>query len=336
MNILVTGCAGFIGFHLVRHLLSSGSQVVGIDNLDPYYDITLKYARLCELGIKKENMVMGYKELPVDLPFRFYCLNIEDKEELDQLFIHEHFDVVCNLAAQAGVRYSLENPQQYISTNIQGFFNILENCRQYQVSRLIFASSSSVYGKNNKVPYREEDKTETPVSLYAATKKSGELLAHSYAELYGIQITGLRFFTVYGPWGRPDMAPFLFTQAILEEKTIKVFNHGNMYRDFTYIDDIVKGICHVLFSVSPKKEFFKVYNIGNATPVKLSEFIHVIEKITGKEAHCLYEPMQPGDIKITWADVSHLKEDFNYKPDVRLEVGLRAFIEWYKSFYHIT
>lgn len=339
MKILVTGSAGFIGFHLVKKLLSSGNEVVGIDNLDSYYDITLKYARLTKLGVKKEELEEGYTPSTQSKPFKFFRVDIEDKEGLDRLFSNEHFDVICNLAAQAGVRYSLENPQQYISTNIQGFFNILECCRQYHISRFVFASSSSVYGKNTHVPYKEEDKTDSPVSLYAATKKSGELLAYSYSELYGIHAIGLRFFTVYGPWGRPDMAPFLFTRAILEEKPIKVFNHGDMYRDFTYIDDIVRGICQVLFlsfTRGKNDSLFHIYNIGNATPVKLSEFITVIEKITGKKALCQYESMQPGDVKVTWADVTRLKKDFDYMPDTPLESGLKAFIDWYKLFYKVA
>lgn len=339
MKILVTGSAGFIGFHLIKRLLSEGNEVVGIDNLDSYYDVTLKLDRLKELGVEEKDISPCYTYRPEPVPFKFYRLSIEDKEELDRLFIHEHFDLVCHLAAQAGVRYSLENPQQYISTNIQGFFNILECCRQHQVLRLVFASSSSIYGKNTRVPYSEDDKTDTPVSLYAATKKSGELLAHCYSELFGIRAIGLRFFTVYGPWGRPDMAPFLFTRNILEGKPITVFNRGDMYRDFTYVGDIAEGVCQVVSHFPEKKpgdeRLFRIYNIGNSTPVKLADFISAIEKLTHRKAICRYQPMQPGDVQGTWADVSHLKADFHYAPATPLEAGLRAFVEWYKKYYHV-
>lgn len=337
MKILVTGSAGFIGFHLVKKLLSAGNEVVGFDNLDSYYDVALKFARLRELGVHEEELSQCHIHEPEHASFRFFRLSIEDKEGLDRLFSEEHFDMICNLAAQAGVRYSLENPQQYISTNIQGFFNILECCRRYEVTRLVFASSSSIYGKNTQVPYSEDDKTDSPVSLYAATKKSGELLAHCYSELFGIRAIGLRFFTVYGPWGRPDMAPFLFTRAILEGEPIKVYNRGDMFRDFTYVDDIVGGVCQVVSHFPEKKEgerLFRIYNIGNSTPVKLADFIAVLEELTHKKAICHYEPMQPGDVKGTWADVTHLKEDFDYAPATPLEVGLKAFVDWYKEYYY--
>lgn len=339
MKILVAGSAGFIGFHLVKRLLAEGNEVVGIDNLNTYYDVLLKYGRLSELGVGKEAACEGYAAaseagLPV---FRFYRIDLEDRALLEKLFSRERFDWVCNLAAQAGVRYSLENPQSYIDANIQGFFNLLECCRRYRVARFIFASSSSVYGKNSRVPYRETHRTDAPASLYAATKKCGELLAASYAELYGFSVTGLRFFTVYGPWGRPDMAPFLFTRAILEGKPIRVFNRGEMYRDFTYIDDIVEGIYRILFGVrsgAGGRKGFRIYNIGNAAPVKLSHFITVIEQLTGKPACCRYEPMQPGDVPTTWADVSRLKREFGYAPATPLETGMAAFIHWYDRFYN--
>lgn len=337
MKILVTGSAGFIGFHLVRRLLAAGNEVVGVDNLNPYYDVGLKYGRLSELGVRKEAAEAYGRAADTGCAFRFYRLDIEDRPALERLFAGERFDWVCHLAAQAGVRYSLENPQSYISANIQGFFNLLECCRRCGVSRFLFASSSSVYGKNTRIPYREDDRTDAPVSLYAATKKCGELLAYSYAELYGFSVTGLRFFTVYGPWGRPDMAPFLFTRALLEGKPIRVFNRGEMYRDFTYIDDIVEGICRVmqvLPASRPETETpFRIYNMGHAAPVKLSDFIALLERLTGKKACCDYASMQPGDVQATWADVSRLKRDCGYAPATPLETGLTEFIQWYNRFY---
>lgn len=329
MKILVTGSAGFIGLHLTERLLAEGHEVVGIDNLNDYYDTALKHARLERLGIGSDLAPQSrlYEK------FRFRRLDVEDGEGLDRLFGAEGFDAVCHLAAQAGVRYSIENPGQYVSTNLAGFFNILECCRHHPVGHLVFASSSSVYGKNAKVPYSEEDKTDAPVSLYAATKKSNELMAHSYSELYGIRATGLRFFTVYGPWGRPDMAPFLFTSAVLEGRPIRVFNGGDMQRDFTYIDDIAEGTARVLTAPAPEGPRFRVYNIGNASPVKLGDFIALVEKFTGRTARREYLPMQPGDVKTTWADVSRLQRDYGYAPSTPLEKGLAAFVAWYKEFY---
>ena len=329
MKILLTGSAGFIGLHLSERLLSEGHEVVGIDNLNDYYDTALKYARLERLGIGGDLAPQSR----LHERFRFYRIDVEDAERLDRLFGDEGFDAVCHLAAQAGVRYSIENPGQYVSTNLVGFFNLLESCRRHPVGHLVFASSSSVYGKNTKVPYSEDDKTDAPVSLYAATKKSNELLAHSYSELYGIRATGLRFFTVYGPWGRPDMAPFLFTGAVLEDRPIRVFNGGDMLRDFTYIDDIAEGTARVLTAPAPDETRFRIYNIGNARPVKLADFIAAIERLTGKTARKEYLPMQPGDVKTTWADVSRLQRDYGYAPSTPLEQGLEAFVGWYREFY---
>ena len=333
MKILVTGTAGFIGFHLAKKLLELGHEVVGLDNINDYYDINLKYARLENLGIKKdeieENKLITSSTNP---NHKFIKANLEDAVTLNKLFENEKLDAVCNLAAQAGVRYSIENPHAYIQSNIVGFINILEACRNFCVKNLSYASSSSVYGLNKSQPFKVEDKTDTPVSLYAATKKSNELMAHTYSHLYGIQTTGLRFFTVYGPWGRPDMAPMLFTDAILNDRAIKVFNHGNMSRDFTYVDDIVDGIVKVILNPSD----FKVYNIGNNAPVSLMEFIETLEKAIGKEATKNFLPMQDGDVESTYADVSGLIEDFGYKPDTKLADGIGEFVKWYREFYGET
>ncbi len=330
MKILVTGTAGFIGYHLATKLLELGHEVIGLDNINDYYDINLKYARLKNLGIKKDEIKDNILiQSSINPNHKFIKANLEDATALNNLFETQKFDAVCNLAAQAGVRYSIENPHAYIQSNIIGFMNILEACRNFDVQNLVFASSSSVYGLNKSQPFKVEDKTDTPVSLYAATKKSNELMAHTYSHLYGIKTTGLRFFTVYGPWGRPDMAPMLFTDAILNDRAIKVFNHGNMSRDFTYIDDIIDGIVKVIENPSD----FKVYNIGNNAPVSLMEFIQTIEKAIGKEAKKNFLPMQDGDVVSTYADVSGLIEDFDYKPDTSLEIGIGKFIKWYKEFY---
>lgn len=338
MKILITGCAGFIGYHLTRRLLSEGHSVVGVDNMNGYYSPTLKMSRLEQLGIEFTT-TSGCMPLSGGNGFTFFKSDITDKALFDEVLSKENFDAVCHLAAQAGVRYSIENPQEYITSNIQGFFNILEYCRIHPQMRLVFASSSSVYGKNTSIPYRETDMTDTPVSLYAATKKSNELMAHSYSELYGITAIGLRFFTVYGPWGRPDMAPFLFTKAILNDQSIQLFNYGNMSRDFTYIDDIVEGIHKVLletprFSLSASKRF-RVYNIGNSKPVHLEEFVSTIESITGKTACKIHKPMQPGDVSATWADTSLMLQDYGYAPKTSIDEGLRQFIRWYTSYYNV-
>lgn len=322
MKILVTGAAGFIGSKLMFLLAERGDEVVGIDNLNSYYDIRLKQGRIAEFctGARK----------------RFIQMDIADKEPLDALFEAESFDAVVNLAAQAGVRYSITNPYAYLQSNLVGFLNILEACRNHPVKHLVFASSSSVYGLNAKVPYSEDDKTDSPVSLYAASKKSNELMAHSYAKLYGIPCTGLRFFTVYGPWGRPDMAPMLFATAISKGEPIKVFNGGDMIRDFTYIDDIVEGTIRTLDHVPaaaacPNGVPFKVYNIGCSNPVKLMDFISEVENAVGKPAEKIFMPMQPGDVYQTNADTTHLEQEVGYKPHVTLHEGIGHFIEWYKS-----
>ena len=335
-KILVTGAAGFIGFHLVKQLLEEDYQVVGIDNLNDYYDVNLKLDRLKELGISIQNELKYDERLEStsNEKFIFIKQNLQDRESLPALFKKENFDIVCNLAAQAGVRYSIENPDAYIDSNLTGFANLLECCRHNKVSRLIFASSSSVYGNNEKMPFSTEDRVDTPVSLYAATKKSNELMAYTYSHLYNMETIGLRFFTVYGPWGRPDMAMFLFTDAISNDLPIKVFNHGNLERDFTYIDDIVNGI----MKITNKEQLdgdkkYSLYNIGNSKPVKLFDFITEIEKNLGKNAQKKMLPMQPGDVERTWADVSPLQQDFGYNPSTPVKEGVRKFVKWYNSYY---
>jgi len=331
MKILVTGTAGFIGFHLAKRLIIRGDEVVGLDNINAYYSPELKFARLKECGISRDNACSGELVRSSLFPnYSFIQAGLEDKETLQQLFAQEKFDRVCNLAAQAGVRYSLENPQAYIDSNITGFINILEACRFYPVEHLIYASSSSVYGSNTKMPLSTSDRTDNPVSLYAATKKSNELMAHAYSHLFGIPSTGLRFFTVYGPWGRPDMAAFLFTDAILNGKPIQVFNQGDMYRDFTYVDDIVEGVVRVIDQAPLEKmPPAAVYNIGNSSPVKLMDFIEAIETALGKKAERELLPMQPGDVYKTYADVSDLQENFGYHPDTPVREGVKRFVEWY-------
>ena len=339
MKILVTGAAGFIGSKLMFMLARRGDEVVGIDNINDYYDPRLKYGRLRECGI-----TCGAAEMEWGVPYqsmllprcRFIRMAIDDKESLDALFQRERFDKVMNLAAQAGVRYSITNPYAYLQSNLVGFLNILEACRNFGVRHLIYASSSSVYGMNEKVPYSEDDKVVSPVSLYAASKKSNELMAHAYSKLYGFATSGLRYFTVYGPWGRPDMSPMLFARAISKGKPIKVFNHGDMIRDFTYIDDIVEGTMAVIDHqpVAEQCEHgvpYKVYNIGCSHPVKLMDFISEIEQACGREAEKEFLPMQPGDVYQTNADTTKLEKEIGYKPVVRLHEGIGKFIEWYKS-----
>ena len=335
MKILVTGAAGFIGFHLSEKLLAEGHTVVGVDNINDYYDVNLKYARLKELGVNRDDAEVFYQEVisTTNENFKFVRLNLEDKEGLFQLFTSEKFDVVCNLAAQAGVRYSIENPDVYIQSNIVGFLNILECCRHHKIKHLVYASSSSVYGANKKVPFSEEDSVDNPVSLYAATKKSNELMAHTYSYLYKIPTSGLRFFTVYGPFGRPDMAPILFADAISNDRPIKVFNNGDMERDFTYIDDIVEGVKRVIEKSVESRELYKIYNIGNNNSVKLLEFITEMETSLGKEAEKEFLPMQPGDVKKTWANVDGLINDYDYKPKVKVEEGVRRFVKWYQEYH---
>ena len=335
-TILITGVAGFIGFHLAKRLLELEHNIVGLDNINNYYDINLKYARLNELGINKIDAKKTNKLINsniYDKQFKFIKLNLEDKEELSNLFLKFNFDLVCNLAAQAGVRNSIKNPSAYTSSNIIGFLNILECCRNNSVKRLVYASSSSVYGNRSNVPFSENDNVDYPISLYAATKKSNELMAHSYSHLYALETIGLRFFTVYGPWGRPDMAYFLFTDAIINKQSIKVFNNGKLSRDFTYIDDITSGVVSTLVENSKNKDLYKLYNIGNSQPVNLLDFINTIEKKVRIKAIKKMLPMQPGDVNRTFANISNLVKDYNYKPQTSIDEGIDKFVDWYKSFY---
>ena len=339
MKILVTGAAGFIGFFVAKSLLESGHTVVGLDNINDYYDVNLKYNRLKELGVTKDEAEV-YNSISTsskNSQFSFIRLNLEDRENLPELFKIHSFDKVCNLAAQAGVRYSIENPEAYVDSNVVGFLNILECCRNYKIKHLIYASSSSVYGLNEKIPFETSDNVDHPISLYAATKKSNELMAHTYAHLYGFKTTGLRFFTVYGPWGRPDMAMFLFTDAIVNDKPIKVFNNGKLERDFTYIDDITEGVVRIIqkpiADKSDKENLFKIYNIGNSKSVKLMDFITAIEESLDTEAKKDMYPMQPGDVEKTWANVDDLIADYDYKPNTPIKEGVDKFVSWYKDYY---
>jgi len=319
--ILVTGSAGFIGFHLAKALLARGERVVGIDNLNDYYPVSLKEARLSEL---------------VHPHLTFHRLDITDREALDELFERHRFRFVVNLAAQAGVRYSITNPTAYLDSNLIGFLNILEVCRHRQVEHLVYASSSSVYGLNEKVPYSTADRVDNPVSLYAATKKANELLAHAYTHLYHIPSTGLRFFTVYGPWGRPDMAYYSFARAITEGRSIKVFNNGDMWRDFTYVDDVITALLRIIASPPQENEHgdrYKIYNIGNNAPVRLSAFIETLESCLGRTAEKEYLPMQAGDVYRTYADVDDLVRDFGFRPDTPLAAGLSAFVDWFRAYH---
>lgn len=321
-KVLITGGAGFIGFYLSKALLEKGENVIGIDNLNDYYEVSLKEARLEIL-----NSFSNYE---------FQKTDIADKSAVDTLFAEEKPEIVVNLAAQAGVRYSIENPQAYVDSNLVGFFNILEACRHNPVKHLLYASSSSVYGNQQKTPFSVEDPVDHPISLYAATKKSNELMAHAYCHLYGIPCTGLRFFTVYGPMGRPDMAYFSFAKKIFAGQPIQVFNNGDLYRDFTYIDDIVRGVENMLDHPPVPNEAgdrYKVYNIGNNTPVKLMDFIETLENALGKKAEKVFLPMQPGDVYRTYADVSELMADFDFKPSTSIEEGLGKFAEWYREYY---
>jgi UDP-glucuronate 4-epimerase len=334
-HVLITGAAGFIGYHLSRRLLTDGCRVTGIDNLNDYYDVTLKQDRLARLTRNPG--------------FAFRRCDLADRPAMARLFAEERFDVVVNLAAQAGVRYSLENPHAYVDANLVGFVNILEGCRHHGVRHLVFASSSSVYGANTRMPFSVHHNVDHPVSLYAATKKAGELMAHSYSHLYGLPCTGLRFFTVYGPWGRPDMALFLFTRAILNGTPIQVFNHGRMQRDFTYIDDIVEGVTRVLGRVpagddrwdgdvpDPGSSYapYRIYNIGNNQPVALLDFIAAIEKALGRTAVKEMRPMQAGDVTATYADIDDLTRDVGFRPSTPIEEGIRRFVNWYRGYYEV-
>ena len=333
MKILITGAAGFIGFHTVKHFAEKGINIIGIDNINDYYDIKLKHARLKESGINPDFIYDGQPvRSQMYANYRFIKADLQDKVFIDKLFENEKFDIVCNLAAQAGVRYSITNPYTYINSNIIGFLNILEACRFHPVKHLVYASSSSVYGLNEKVPYSEIDPTDSPVSLYAATKKSNELMAHSYSKLYHIPTTGVRFFTVYGPWGRPDMAPFLFMDAIMKQKPIKVFNNGNLSRDFTYIDDIIAGLSAVINKSPSGITPFKIFNIGHGKPVQLFDFIAAIENATGKSAIKEMTEMQDGDVFQTYADTTALEQNVNYKPTTAIQEGIDNFYKWYISY----
>jgi UDP-glucuronate 4-epimerase len=347
-KVLITGTAGFIGFHLARRLVELGYQVTGLDSINDYYDVDLKYARLEQSGIPREEISYNQLATSTRSPlYHFIQLQLEDRDSLFELFANRGFDVVVHLAAQAGVRYSLTHPQVYIDSNITGFLNILEACRHHPVKNLIYASSSSVYGLNKKMPFSVSSNVDHPVSLYAASKKSNELLAHAYSHLFGIPTIGLRFFTVYGPWGRPDMALFIFTRAILGNRPIQVFNRGRMERDFTYIDDIIGGIERMVPSPPlPDRDWdptgplpasssapYRIYNIGNGRPVKLTRFIELLEKTLGMRAQKEMMPMQAGDVEKTWADVSALSRDFGYSPPTPVEEGIRRFVEWYRSYY---
>jgi UDP-glucuronate 4-epimerase len=342
-KILITGIAGFIGYHLAKRLADQGETVVGIDNINEYYDVNLKFDRLTDLGFQitdevKNNVSSGIQKSNLYPKLSFYKMDLNNAATLKSLIKEERFDIIVNLAAQAGVRYSLTNPDTYISSNMQGFLNLLEAVRDNPVKHLVYASSSSVYGLNSKQPYSETDTTDNPASLYAVTKKANELMAHSYAHLYGIPITGLRFFTVYGPWGRPDMALFLFTKAILSNQPIDVFNNGDMRRDFTYIDDILEGIIRVMYKFPDSlgsPVITKVYNIGNSSPVRLLDFIHALEEELGVKAQMNMLPMQPGDVPSTWADCSALKNDTGYQPCTNVREGIKKFAAWYREYYKL-
>lgn len=348
MKYLVTGTAGFIGFHVATQLLERGDEVVGLDIINDYYDINLKYSRLAHMGIRRDQVKKGEIVQSEHISgYRFIQLDLAVKDPLLNLFAQEKFDVVIHLAAQAGVRYSLTNPEVYIESNIVAFLNILECCRFHPVKHLVYASSSSVYGSNEKMPFSTSDSVDHPISLYAASKKSNELMAHTYSHLFNIPTTGLRFFTVYGPWGRPDMALFLFTEAIMKGEPIQVFNHGNMKRDFTYIDDIVMGVIKVADRpASSNADFdarhpdpgsskapYKVYNIGNSAPVLLMDYIHAVEKGLGMKAKMNMLPMQPGDVPASHADVSDLVRDTGYKPATPIDKGVKSFTDWYLDYY---
>ena len=344
MKILVTGAAGFIGFHLSKHLLQLGHEVVGIDNLNHYYDVRLKLDRLKELGIDAYSIAMGMPEISSYTgPFRFFKMDLHDHNALFELFATESFQIVFNLAAQAGVRYSIDQPGTYVQSNVVGFANLLEACRHYPVQHLIYASSSSVYGNTKDIPFKTSQNVDNPISLYAATKKTNELMSYSYSHLFNLPTTGIRFFTVYGEWGRPDMATMLFAKAITNGEPIKVFNNGKMSRDFTYVGDIVKGLVQIMnksvqqpLDDTSGKIPYKIYNMGNSQPVNLLEFIEVMEETLGKKAKKEMYPLQAGDVLDTYADVSDLKRDFDYQPNTSIWEGLRHFSNWYNAYFNST
>ena len=332
-TIVVTGAAGFIGFHLSLNLLKLGYQVVGIDNINDYYDINLKYGRLTELGIEQDQLNDTQEVSKSKLyDFHFYKTSIEDYSQLEQIFNQYTVVQIVHLAAQAGVRYSLENPHAYGQSNLVGFLNILEICRNHKIAKLLYASSSSIYGNSSNVPFDTSQNVDHPISLYAATKKANELMAHSYSHLYQFQTIGLRFFTVYGPWGRPDMAMFLFTDAILNNRPIKVFNHGDLARDFTYIDDIIQGIVKIIED-NTQQDIYQLYNIGNSKPVQLMDFIKAVEEASEKDAILEMLPMQPGDVNQTWANIDDLAKKFDYHPQFPVKQGVKNFVDWYKQYY---
>lgn len=349
MKTLITGTAGFIGFHLANKLLQEGYDVVGLDNINDYYDVNLKFDRLKESGIDKAAILKAEKNSLIENKvvqssrfnnYRFIKLDLTDGNSLNELFKREKFDLVVNLAAQAGVRYSLENPQAYIDSNVTGFLNILEACRKYPLRHLLYASSSSVYGSNKKIPFSEDDRTDNPISMYAVTKKSNELMARTYSHLFGIPSTGLRFFTVYGPWGRPDMALFIFTKAIFDNEPIKVFNYGKMKRDFTYIDDIIKGLSGLIEKISRNEEpggnsESRIFNIGNHQSVELMTMISMLENKTGKKAKLELLPIPAGDVENTYADISKLNSAGITLNHRNLEYGIEEFINWYKAYYNL-
>jgi len=331
-TILVTGAAGFIGFHLSKELLKRRFNVVGLDNMNHYYDVSLKQSRL-EILMREPN-------------FSFLKIDLEDRVAMEWMFDNHEFDIVINLAAQAGVRYSLKEPHTYVDSNVKGFMNILEGCRYNKIEHLLFASSSSVYGANTKIPFSPKDGIDHPMAIYAATKKANEMMAHSYSSLYGLPCTGIRFFTVYGPYGRPDLSLFLFTKAILEDKPIQVFNHGDMSRDFTYVDDVVEGLTRIMLNpAKPSTEWendpsrsyapFRIYNIGNNKPIELNKFIEIIEETIGKKAEKEYVGMQDGDVQRTYADVDDLEKDFDFKPTTPIEEGIKKFVDWYREYYNV-
>jgi UDP-glucuronate 4-epimerase len=350
MNILLTGIGGFIGFHVTKSLLKKGHTVCGIDNINDYYDVNLKLSRLKCLGLNISDIKYNKKiSSKINQNLSFVKLDLKEKDKINKIFQNDSYDIVINLAAQAGVRYSLTNPYAYIDSNIYGFINILESCRHNSVKHLVYASSSSVYGLNELMPFSTHHNVDHPISLYAASKKSNELMAHTYSHLYGLPTTGLRFFTVYGPWGRPDMALFIFTKAILEDKPIEIYNNGMMQRDFTYIDDIVEGVIKTALRIpkgnsmwsavnpdpSSSPSPYKIYNIGNNSPVQLLDFITAIENALKKRAKKNLLPMQPGDVPATYADVTDLVEDIGYKPDTSITEGINNFIVWYRDYYKV-